>query len=151
MRWGVNLRHISLSSSSYLYTENDEALGVQDKVTIGFWVSPENTPGREQFLVSHGSWEERYKISLSPDMTLRWTVNTSDGTNGSRLQVPLDLNKFYHITAVYTGYSMELYVNGEFYSFMKRSWEISELRIRILLMAEKIVPIQNILFAGIFG
>ncbi len=114
----------SLSSSSYLYTENDEALGVQDKVTIGFWVSPENTPGREQFLVSHGSWEERYKISLSPDMTLRWTVNTSDGTKDLDYKIPLDLNKFYHITAVYTGYSMELYVNGEFYSFMKHSGNI---------------------------
>ena len=114
----------SLSSSSYLYTENDEVLGFQDKVTIGFWVSPENKPGKEQFLVSHGSWEERYKISLSPDMTLRWTVNTSDGTKDLDYKIPLDLNKFYYVTAAYTGYSMELYINGEFYSFMRHSGNI---------------------------
>ncbi|WP_455497616.1 LamG domain-containing protein [Coprobacter sp.] len=112
------------SSSDLLYTANDGVLGFQDKVTIGFWVSPNSKPGREQFLISHGSWEERYKVSLSPDMTLRWTVNTSDGTKDLDYKIPFELNKFYYVTAVYTGYSMELYINGAFYSFIKHSGSI---------------------------
>lgn len=112
------------SSSAQLYTVNDDALGFRDKLTVGFWVSPNSKLGREQFLVSHGSWEERYKVSISPDMTLRWTVNTSDGTKDLDYSTPLNLNEFCHVTAVYTGYSMELYINGEFYSFMKHSGSI---------------------------
>jgi hypothetical protein len=68
--------------------------------------------GSERFIISHGSWQQRYKISITPEGRIRWTVKTNTGVADLDCSSPIDLNRYYHITVLYTGFSMELYIDG---------------------------------------
>ena len=110
---GINNRAYRFSSPNDLIrTPNQPALNFQNKITIGFWVKLDQVP-EESYILSHGSWEERYKISVTPGRKLRWTLKTDQITKDLDSSVPLDLNTFYHFTVAYTGYSMETYINGD--------------------------------------
>jgi hypothetical protein len=52
---------------------------------------------------------------------LRWTVKTASGTKDLDTSFPLLLNHFYHVAVVYSGYSMELYLDGLVDSFLADS------------------------------
>lgn len=109
------------SSSSYIYTPNDPALNFQDKIALSFWVRPDALPDFEQFIISHGSWEERYKISIIPQQKVRWTVKTDASTIDLDDDTVLQVGKYDHFTAIYTGYSMELYRNGNLSAFTRQT------------------------------
>ena len=100
------------SSSDIIYTSNQTALNFQDKISISFWLKIDQVP-EECYVISHGSWEERYKVSVTPEKKLRWTVKTDEGTRDLDNSTVLPLHEFNHYTVCYTGYSMEIYVNGE--------------------------------------
>jgi len=117
----VNGAYSFPSSDSYIYTPNDAALNFQDKITISFWVKPDALPNSEQFMLSHGSWEERYKISIIPNQKVRWTVKTNVATVDLDADSILKIGKYDHYTAVYTGYSMELYRNGNLSAFIPQT------------------------------
>jgi hypothetical protein len=99
------------SGQNIIYTTNDVDLNFADAVSLSCWVKCEQL-GSERFIISHGSWQQRYKLSITPEGRLRWTVKTSAGVSDLDGSAPIDLNRYYHVTAVYTGYSMELYVDG---------------------------------------
>ncbi|WP_160118623.1 LamG-like jellyroll fold domain-containing protein [Chryseotalea sanaruensis] len=109
----------SESDKAYLFNAGDDIIFVpadsrlnfQDKVTASLWVYLQSVP-EEVFLLSHGSWEQRWKVSITPDKYLRWTIKTSTGTKDLDSSSPLQLGRFYHITVAYTGFSMEVYVDG---------------------------------------
>jgi len=105
------------TSNSYIYTPNDAALNFQDKIAVSFWLKPDALPNSEQFIISHGSWEERYKVSIIPGNRVRWTVKTNVATVDLDADTIVQAGKYDHYTAVYTGYSMELYLNGILSSF----------------------------------
>jgi hypothetical protein len=73
--------------------------------------------GSERFIISHGSWQQRYKLSITPEGRIRWTVKTSAGVADLDGSAHIELNRYYHLTVLYTGYSMELYLNGELDTF----------------------------------
>lgn len=102
---------------NFFYLENSDALNFRDAITISMWVSPQRKNGLEQFLISHGSWQDRYKLSINPDMTVRWTVKTDNGVVDLDYSEPLQLNTYEHFCVTYTGFSLELYHNGELYSY----------------------------------
>jgi hypothetical protein len=104
------------SASDIAFVPNQSALNFQQAITLAFWVKVDAV-NNETFVLSHGSWEERWKLSVTPDRKLRWTVKTSGTTRDLDSSFPINLNTFYHFTAVYTGYSMELYNSGELDSF----------------------------------
>jgi len=105
------------SSVSYIYTPNESALNFQDKISISFWVKPDALPNSEQFILSHGSWEERYKISITPAKKVRWTVKTNQSVVDVDADTVLQTGKFDYYTSIYTGYSLELYRNGKLSAF----------------------------------
>jgi len=109
------------SSDSYIYTPNETALNFQDKITLSFWVRPDALPNSEQFVLSHGSWEERYKVSIIPGQKIRWTVKTNSATVDLDADSIVRIGRYDHYTAVYTGYSMELYHNGNLSSFIAQT------------------------------
>jgi hypothetical protein len=109
------------SSSQYTYTPNDAALNFGDKLTVSLWVKPDQLSGSEQFLISHGSWEERYKMSVTPEKKVRWTVNTTSGIVDVDDNQPLEAGQFTHYTGLFSGYSAELYRNGVLVSFQPLS------------------------------
>ena len=94
------------SGSDIIFLNNSPGLNFQNSITLSFWVKLDNVP-QETFVLSHGSWEERWKISVTPDKKMRWTVKTATGTKDLDSSFPLVLNHFYHFTALYSGYSLE--------------------------------------------
>jgi hypothetical protein len=90
---------------------NDASLNFQNQITLSFWVKLNSLPA-ESYVLSHGSYQQRWKISVIPDGDIRWTVKTATSTTDLDSSFPLQLNTFYHFTMVYTGYSMEIYANG---------------------------------------
>lgn len=104
------------SGQNIIYTENHDDLNFSGPVSLSCWVRCEQF-GSERFIISHGSWQQRYKLSITPEGRLRWTVKTSTGVSDLDCSSPIDLNRYYHVTALYTGYSMELYLDGELDTF----------------------------------
>ncbi|MEO5601319.1 MAG: LamG-like jellyroll fold domain-containing protein [Cyclobacteriaceae bacterium] len=98
------------SGSDIIFVPNETTLNFQDEITLAFWVRLDAVSA-ESFILSHGSWEERWKVSVTPEKKLRWTIKTSTGTKNLDSSFPLALNHYYHFTVVYSGYSMELYVD----------------------------------------
>ncbi|MCK9292127.1 MAG: LamG-like jellyroll fold domain-containing protein [Bacteroidales bacterium] len=99
------------NSTDIIYTENQPELNFNKAVSLSCWVQIEQF-GSERYIVSHGSWQQRYKLSVTPEGYVRWTVKSDQGVADLDASNPLELNKYYHITAVYTGYSLELYIDG---------------------------------------
>ncbi|MFH1119140.1 MAG: LamG-like jellyroll fold domain-containing protein [Bacteroidota bacterium] len=99
------------SGSNIIYTENHDDLNFTGAVSLSCWVKCEQF-GSERFIISHGSWQQRYKLSVTPEGYLRWTVKTSTGVADLDGSAPIELNRYYHVAVLYTGYSMELYIDG---------------------------------------
>jgi hypothetical protein len=99
------------SGQNIISTENQTELNFGTAVSLSCWVKCTEL-GSERFIISHGSWQQRYKLSITPEGKLRWTVKTSTGVADLDGSAPIDLNRYYHVTVLYTGYSMELYVDG---------------------------------------
>ena len=99
------------SGQNIIYTENKPELNFGDAVSLSCWVKCEQLDS-ERFIISHGSWQQRYKLSITPEGLIRWTVKTSTGVSDLDGSTPIELNRYYHVTALYTGYSLELYVDG---------------------------------------
>lgn len=99
------------SGEDLIFVENEVSLNFENAITLSFWVSAGSVQ-HEAFILSHGSWEERWKVSITPERNLRWTLKTSEGVVDLDSSFPLANNQFYHVSVVYTGYSMEIYVGG---------------------------------------
>lgn len=112
------------SGASYLNTANEAALNFQNQVAVSFWVKPDALPVNEQFILSHGSWEERYKVSVTPEKKVRWTVKTNRSIADVDDVGMLETGHYAHYTVQYSGYSLELYRNGHLEDFAALSGNI---------------------------
>ncbi len=106
--------------SDILYTANDPLLNFSGPISISCWIRCEQL-GSECYIISHGSYQQRYKLSVTPEGYIRWTVKTSAGIADLDGSAPIELNRFYHVTALYTGYSLELWLDGALDSFREYS------------------------------
>jgi hypothetical protein len=86
------------SSDTYIYTVNSDKLNFTDKIALSFWIKPDKLPSTEQFIISHGSWEERYKVSITPEKKVRWTLKTSEKVADIDDPAVLNVNDFVHYT-----------------------------------------------------
>lgn len=106
-----------ISSSDLIYTENESELNFPFPLTVSCWIYPEKI-FQEHYIFSHGSYQERFKLSLLPDHHLRFTVNTSAGITDLDSKTIIPLNQYIHVTGIYTGFSLEIYINGSLDNFM---------------------------------
>jgi Concanavalin A-like lectin/glucanases superfamily/Secretion system C-terminal sorting domain/PKD domain len=93
--------------------ENDPLLNFQNAITASCWFKAGLLPGNEIFLLSHGSWQNRWKISITPEQKIRWTVNTQNSIGDLDSDFSVQKDSFYYLTATYDGAWMALYINGE--------------------------------------
>ncbi|HTJ50615.1 MAG TPA: LamG-like jellyroll fold domain-containing protein [Cyclobacteriaceae bacterium] len=113
-----------LNSTNIIDVPNAPTLNFQNQITISFWLKLDAVPA-ESYVLSHGSYQERWKVSVIPNHKIRWTVKTISSTIDLDSSLPLLLNQFNHYTVVYTGYSMELYINGKLDTFLPNTGLIS--------------------------
>jgi hypothetical protein len=104
------------AGQNIIFTENNSDLNFGNAISVSCWVKCEQL-NTERFIISHGSWQQRYKLSITPEGRFRWTVKTDTGVLDLDGSMPIELNRYYHVTALYTGYSMELYVDGTLDTF----------------------------------
>ncbi len=120
--------------------ENSTSLNFQDAITISFWMELNELPTKELYVISHGSWGERYKISIS-NRKLRWTIKTDRNSNGILdldSESILDANKLYHCVVTYDGSDAEVWLNGNLDSFT--SWSGKLLTTNIDLTIAQMLP-----------
>jgi hypothetical protein len=108
-------------------------LNFQDGITVSTWFRANDLPAKETFLLSHGSWQNRWKISFTPDQKLRWTVNTLDAVGDLDTEIPMTTDSFYHIAATYDGQIMALYLNGKLHAFRFLSGKIRQTNLAFLM------------------
>ncbi len=106
-------------SNSSIIVSNRAYLNFSDGLALTCWIKPSEITSREQFIVSHGSWQNRWKLSIT-NMRLRFTINGSAGIVDLDSDLTIQYNTWQHLAAVYNGKDLELYINGELNSF--KSW-----------------------------
>ena len=120
------------SSGGYIGFSPAPELNFREPITMSVWIMPE-TAGIERYIVSHGSWQERFKLSLLPDTKLRFTVNTASGIKDLDSRHSLKLNHYIHATAVFSGYSLEIYLNGGLHTFIPFTGALNSTDLPLLL------------------
>ncbi|TLY28783.1 MAG: T9SS type A sorting domain-containing protein, partial [Ignavibacteria bacterium] len=123
------------------------SLNFQQAVTINFWMKIGALFSREQYPISHGNWQNRWKVSISNNR-LRWTVKTSAGTKDLDSETGLTIGTWYNITVLYSGSDYEIYLNGDLDAFS--SWSGPILTTTIDLTIGQVLPTdQGYNFQGI--
>jgi hypothetical protein len=107
-------------SSDELRIPNAENLNFTEAITVSFWLYLADH-SEERFIISHGGWEQRWKASVTPTGHFRWTVNTTDGIRDLDSTFPIEKFEWVHFTMIYSGSSMQLYINGVLNSFLSHS------------------------------
>jgi hypothetical protein len=95
---------------------NDSSLNFQNGTTVNFWMTVRAFYDREQYPISHGNWQNRWKVSIS-NRHLRWTIKTPAGTKDLDSETQLALDSLYDITVTYNGADIEVYLNGALDAF----------------------------------
>jgi hypothetical protein len=117
---------------NYIRVANQPSLNFQNGITVSFWMNVGTFFDREAYPISHGNWENRWKISIT-NQRVRWTVKTSSGIKDLDSKTKLALSLYYYVTAVYNGSDFEIYLNGELDSFTSLSGTILQTTIDLTI------------------
>ena len=98
--------------AQHITVPNDPLLNFQDGITVSCWFKANALPEKESFLLSHGSWQNRWKLSITPEKYLRWTINTLNSIADLDIDLPVQTDQFYHVAATYDGALLAIYLNG---------------------------------------
>lgn len=83
--------------------------------TISYWVRVDELPAQgESFIMSHGGWQERWKISLPSHGKPVWTTNHANGISDmdSGDGNALSVGEWQHVVMVHDGNEDRIYMNG---------------------------------------
>lgn len=122
-RGKADLAYRFTSGQQIIFTANAPELNFTDAITVSCWIKADQF-GAERYVISHGSWQQRFKLSILPEGKLRWTVKTDKKVDDLDSKDVIELNRYYHVTGVYTGYSLELYIDGKLNAFKPLSGKI---------------------------
>ncbi|MGA2623323.1 MAG: LamG-like jellyroll fold domain-containing protein [Bacteroidota bacterium] len=134
-------------ATSYVDVPNSSSLNFRQSITVSFWMYIGAFYNREQYPISHGNWQNRWKVSISNNH-LRWTVKTSAGIKDLDSETELKLNTWYNVIVTYDGSDFEVWLNGYLDAFS--SWSGSILTTSIdLTIGQDLPNDQNYNFRGI--
>lgn len=124
-QFGVQQRAYYFNGGAqHIRVENASLLNFQAGMTVSCWFKANALPEKETFLLSHGSWQNRWKISITPEKKVRLTVNTLTAISDLDLDVPVQTDSFYQLTATYDGALLALYLNGVLHTYKNLSGDI---------------------------
>ncbi len=112
---------------------NTGKLNCEQAISLSLWCKPNLAADKEKFILSHGSWQNRWKLSITPTGQLRWTVNTTDRIVDLDSELVLQTDSIYHLVATYDGRAMALYTNGQLNSFKPQSGTIRATTLPLLM------------------
>jgi len=124
--------------TSSLRIPNTAALSCDTAISVSLWFKPGLQMAKEMFLISHGSWQNRWKISLTPEGRVRWTVKTTAGVRDVDSRTRIVPGTYYFVSGIYNGADLEVYLNGEFENFVP--WSGTLLKPAIDLMVGQMLP-----------
>ncbi len=110
-------------TSAYVLMPASGLFDFSEQLSISIFLKMESHTTHEQHPVSHGSWEHRYKISISNNR-IRLTLNTDNGIKDLDSETSIEAGKWYHVAAVYDGYDMELWLDGKLDAFVSHTGPI---------------------------
>ncbi|MCU7526374.1 MAG: T9SS type A sorting domain-containing protein, partial [Ignavibacteria bacterium] len=112
----VNSAYRFTGPNSYILVPNDTSLNFVNGISVCFWMKPSAILNEEAFLVSHGSWQNRWKLSIT-NKKVRWTIKTTAGVKDLDSKTTLYADSLYFVAGLYNGSDFELYINGSLDNF----------------------------------
>ncbi len=123
---------------------NHDSLNYQQAISISFWMQIGEFYEREAHPLSHGSWQNRWKVSIG-SRRLRWTIKTDSPQNGGVIDLDSEslLQTFtdYHVVVIYDGTDMEIWINGQLDAFA--SWSGNLLPSPVDFLMGQVLPSQS--------
>ena len=113
--------------------ENNLLLNFQNAITVSAWVKPTQLFDKEMFILSHGSWQNRWKISITPEKKIRWTVKTLSSIGDLDMDSEVQKDSVYHLIATYGNGWMLLFVNGELSGYRPLTGNIATTTLPLLV------------------
>ena len=112
-------------TSAYIHVPNDDLLNFQDAISIACWIHVDGFTAGEQYPISHGNWDNRYKISISNNR-IRFTLKTSASIKDLDSETSPTPGKWHHLATVYDGRDMEIWLDGSLDAFTSFSGLINK-------------------------
>jgi hypothetical protein len=126
--------------NDYIEVPNSPSLNFENSITVNFWIKVGEFFEREAYPLSHGNWENRWKVSITNNR-IRWTVKTTTGIKDLDSETELVLNNLYNVTLLYSGSDFEIYINGKLDALTTFSGSI--LQTNINFMIGQVLPGNN--------
>lgn len=108
--------------SAYYFNGEDAQLTAEntaplnsDKLSVSFWINVRELPAQgEAFILSHGGWQSRFKISLPDHGKLVFTTNHTNGISDMDAgdAGALTPNSWKHVVMVHDGQQNIIYIDG---------------------------------------
>ncbi|MDY0077600.1 MAG: LamG-like jellyroll fold domain-containing protein [Bacteroidales bacterium] len=119
-------------SSANILMPSSELLNFSDAVSISMFLNVNEITTTEQHPISHGSWESRYKVSIT-NGKFRFTVNSSASVKDLDSESTIQAGEWNHLVALYNGIDMEIWLNGELDAFVNHSGTINQSPVNMVL------------------
>jgi len=136
-----NSAYIFDGIDDYISIAQDLSLNFNNAITVNFWIRVDEFFDREAYPISHGNWENRWKISITNER-IRWTIKTdtlvNNGIKDLDSQSKLQLGKYYNVCAIYDRNRIEIYFDGELNA--KTTWGGKILSTPINLLIGQALP-----------
>ena len=114
-RFGNANRAMHFDGEQGALTANNAAHLNTPAVSVAFWVNVTALPGQgEVYLLSHGGWQNRYKVSLPAHGKLIWTTNHANGISDMDAGDGNELieGTWTHVVMVHDGAKDKIYLDG---------------------------------------
>ncbi|MCU7497087.1 MAG: T9SS type A sorting domain-containing protein [Ignavibacteria bacterium] len=132
---------------NYVLIPNDTSLNFVNGISVCFWMMPGTLFNKEEFLISHGSWQNRWKVSIT-NKKIRWTVKTTAGVKDLDSKITIYPDSLYFVAALYNGTDFELYINGSLDNFTSFSGSLLKTAYAITV-AQMLPADKNYNFQGV--
>ncbi|MCG6958658.1 T9SS type A sorting domain-containing protein [bacterium BMS3Abin03] len=126
--------------NDYIQISNSTILNFSNSITVSFWIKVNEFFDREAYPLSHGNWENRWKVSIT-NKGIRWTVKTTTGVKDLDSETELKLDSLYNVVVLYDGSDYEIYINGKLNALTTFSGSI--LSTTIDFMIGQVLPGDN--------